>query len=222
MLDYFKKLLINNGTKQKFYLSFNGDEKVLELGCGQGGNAIFIKKYFQQIEYHGIDIIPEDEIPSIINYKVIDLENHSLPYSKEYFNIIIFTHVIEHLKSPMLLGKEINRVLKKGGRIYIETPNWTTMFVPSFGFHREQHNPFNFFDDPTHIKPWSKHSIYEFLLQGCHLDVQKIGNTRNWFRIPLDVIFVILGIFQGNRDKIISSFWNIYGWCIYGIGTKKE
>ena len=121
-----------------------------------------------------------------------------------------------------LLGKEINRILKKGGKIYVETPNWTTMFIPSFGFHREQHNPFNFFDDPTHIKPWSKDGIYEFLLQSCRLEGQKIGILRNWFQIPLDFIFIIFGMLTGNRVKIIKSFWNIYGWCIYGIGIKKE
>ena len=95
------------------------------------------------------------------------------------------------------------------------------MFVPSFGFHREQAHPFNFFDDITHIKPWTKHSIYTFLKRYCQLEVKKIGNTRNWIRIPFDPFIIILGLIKGNRSYIISSFWNIYGWSIYGIGVKK-
>lgn len=220
MIDYLKKKILNLGIKQKFFMKFNGQEKILELGCGSGGNANLIKKQFPQTDYHGIDLLPENSIPAIINYKVIDLENGSLPYSTEYFDIIIFTHVIEHLKTPLSLGKEINRVLKKGGSIYLETPNWTTMFVPSFGIHREQHNPFNFFDDPSHVKPWSKHGIYEFLLQSCSLEVRKIGTVRNWPRLPLDFIMILVGILSGKRSMIVSSFWNIYGWCIYGIGIK--
>lgn len=220
MLNYLKKIISNQDTRQKFYQRFKGSEKILELGCGSGSNAIIVNSQFPLIEYHGIDILPDCEISNIINYKAVDLNNGSLPYPNEYFDIIIFTHVIEHLNSPQNLGREINRVLKKRGMIYVETPNWSTIFIPSFGINREQHNPFNFFDDPSHIKPWSKHGIYEFLSQNCHLNVERIGTVRNWFRIPFDFVFIFWGIFFRNRGKIITSFWNIYGWSIYGIGSK--
>lgn len=220
MREYFKKLIVNNNTRQKFYRRFTGHERILELGCGRGFNADYIKKQFPQIEYHGVDILPENEISSTIKYKSIDLDIHSLPYQSDYFDIIIFTHVIEHLRSPWPLGNEINRVLKNGGKIYIETPNWTTMFVPSFRFHPEQHDPFNFYDDPTHIKPWSKQGIYEYLIKSCSLEVKKIGTVRNWMLIPFNFLFIIYGFIRGNRIKIVYSIWNIIGWCIYGIATK--
>lgn len=154
------------------------------------------------------------------SYKQVDLDNGVLPFPDEYFDAIIFTHVIEHLSKPLQLGKEIHRVLKKGGKIYVEAPNWTTILVPSFGFHREQHGPFNFYDDPSHIKPWTKQGLFSFLLQSCSLTTIKVGNTRNWLRIPLNFVFIIYGLLTSNRTYIMSSFWNLYGWCIYGIGTK--
>ena len=215
------KKLVNRGAKQKFFLNLSGDDRILELGCGKGGNALRIIELYPDVEYNGIDILPASEVPGIINYKVVDLDNDALPYTEEYFDAILFPHVLEHLKTPFQLGKEIKRVLKKGGRIYIEVPNWTSMLVPSFGFHREQHDPFNFFDDPTHVKPWSKHGLYEYLSQSCSLEVQKVGSVRNWLRIPLDFLGIGYGLLVGNRPRVISSFWNIYGWCIYGIGVKK-
>ena len=181
---------------------------------------MFIKKYFNEVEYHGIDILPKEEVDSFINFRNVNLEESKLPYETNYFDAIIFTHVLEHLNNPLSLGNEINRVLKKGGKIYVEAPNWSSILVPSFGFHREQHNPFNFYDDPTHIKPWTKHSIYEFLSENCQLKVQKVGIVRNWIRIPLDLFIIISGFISGNRKRIISSFWNIYGWCVFGIGQK--
>ncbi len=220
MFGHIKDIILNHGIRQKFIQSFEGNEKILELGCGSGINSILINKRFSHVEYYGIDILPEDEVSELIKYKKLDLENNSFPYPDEFFNIIIFTHVIEHLKSPLSIGPEINRVLKENGKIYLETPNWTTMFVPSFGIHREQHIPFNFFDDPTHFKPWTKHGIFEFLLQSCNLKVKKVGTVRNWLRIPLDFFMIPLGILVGNRGMVISSFWNIFGWCIYGIGVK--
>ena len=219
-MDKLKDFILDNGVKQRFFLSFKKDFKILELGCGTGRNAMFIKKYFNKVEYHGIDILPEEKVDSFINFRNVNLEESELPYEANYFDSIIFTHVLEHLSNPLSLGNEINRILKKGGRIYVEAPNWSSILVPSFGFHREQHNPFNFYDDPTHIKPWTKHGIYEFLSENCKLKVQKVGIVRNWIRIPLDLFIIIFGFISRNRKRIISSFWNIYGWCVFGIGEK--
>ena len=216
-MEKLKDFILDKGVKQRFFLSFKKDFKILELGCGIGRNAMFIKKYFNKVEYHGIDILPEEKVDSFINFRNVNLEESELPYEANYFDAIIFTHVLEHLNNPLSLGNEINRILKKGGRIYVEAPNWSSILVPSFGFHREQHNPFNFYDDPTHIKPWTKHSIYEFLSENCKLKVQKVGIVRNWIRIPLDLFIIIFGFISGNRKRIISSFWNIYGWCVFGI-----
>ena len=219
-MDRLKDLILNKGVKQKFFLSFKKKFKILELGCGIGRNAMFIKKYLNEVEYHGIDILPKEKVDSFINFRNVNLEESELPYETNYFDAIIFTHVLEHLNNPLSLGNEINRVLKKGGKIYVEAPNWSSILLPSFGFHREQHNPFNFYDDPTHIKPWTKHSIYEFLSKNCQFKVQKVGIVRNWIRIPLDLFIIIFGFISGNRKRIISSFWNIYGWCVFGIGQK--
>ena len=219
-MDQLKDFILDKGVKQRFFLSFKKDFKILELGCGIGRNAMFIKKYFNKVEYHGIDILPEEKVNSFINFRNVNLEESEFPYEASYFDAIIFTHVLEHLNNPLSLGNEINRILKKGGRIYVEAPNWSSILVPSFGFHREQHNPFNFYDDPTHIKPWTKHGIYEFLSENCKLKVQKVGIVRNWMRIPLDLFIIIFGFISGNRKRIISSFWNIYGWCVFGIGEK--
>lgn len=222
MKSLLKKVLENYDVKKNFILTLNGNEKILELGCGLGINAIHIKKILPMIEYYGVDILHEKDVPNLINYKLVDLENELLPFQTEYFDTIIFTHVIEHLKSTSIIENEIYRVLKKGGKIYIETPNWTSLFVPSFGFHRAQHYPFNFYDDPTHIKPWSKQGLFEFLFQGCSISIIKVGTVRNWLRIPLDFVRITIGLISGNRAKITSSFQNLYGWCIYGIGVKKE
>ncbi|MBC8265399.1 MAG: class I SAM-dependent methyltransferase [Flavobacteriales bacterium] len=221
MLNKIKNIVLNTGVKQRFFLDFKNDYKILELGCGIGRNAMFIKKHFNEVEYHGIDILSEEKVDSFIDFQNVNLEKSVLPYETEYFDVIIFTHVLEHLNNPLSLGSEINRVLKSGGKIYVEAPNWTSILVPSFGFHREQHNPFNFYDDPTHIKPWTKHGIYEFLSDNCNFKVQKVGVVRNWLRIPLDFLIIIGGILRGNRRRIVSSFWNIYGWCVFGIAEKK-
>lgn len=208
-------------VRRKFLKKLAQSKKVLELGCGRGNNCVEIKAICPGIEIYGIDLLEKCEVPEFVNYIKSNLDTEPLPYRNEFFDGIIMTHVIEHLNHPLQLGSEINRVLKRGSIIYVETPNWTTMFVPSFGFKREQHNPFNFFDDPTHIKAWSKHGLFEFLSQDCKLHVSKVGTVRNWARIPFDPLLILRGLIKGTRSDIVSGFWNLYGWCIYAIGVKK-
>ncbi len=207
--------------RYKFYHSLKTSSRILDLGCGLGSNAAIVKEKYPFLEIHGVDILEKINIPQFIIYQQVDLEKGTLPYPDDYFDAIIFIHVLEHLAKPLHLGMEINRILKKGGSVYVETPNWTSMLIPSFGFKREQHGPFNFFDDSTHIKPWSKQGLFELLYQSG-LRVRKIGTVRNWYRILFGIPLILYGLIRGKRAVVINSFWNMTGWCIYGIATKNE
>lgn len=216
-----KKIFDKLGPRSRFFNSLNPSSKVLDVGCGVGYNGIALRSVHPETEFYGIDILPKEKIPDFYSYTITDLEEGMLPYPDNFFDAIILSHVLEHLHSTLKLGKEFNRVMKRGARIYIETPNWTTVFVPSFGFHREQLIPFNFYDDYTHIRPCSKQSLYEYLVQACGLQVEKVGTVRSWIRVPFDFFIILAGFFAGKRSYFISSFWNLYGWCIYAVGVKK-
>jgi SAM-dependent methyltransferase len=220
MLERVRKFIHKFDIRSEFFASIRLSQRILDLGCGTGINGTVLKELNPEIELHGVDLLPQNEVPSFYSYKIVDLDRGTLPYPNDYFDAIIFSHVLEHLRFPLQLGKEINRVMKKGGMIYIEVPNWITIIIPSFGFHREQHNPFNFYDDHTHIKPWSKQGLFEFLLQSCNLAINNVGTRRNWVRLPFDIPTLFFGLLAGKRQYVVSSVWNLFGWCIYGIGTK--
>ncbi len=217
----FRDFVQRQDARQRFYRQLSGEAKVLDMGCGSGINGIALRNIYPSINVYGIDILPEADVPEFYTYKQVNLEEGVLPFPDNEFDAIVLTHVIEHLHSPLSLGNEIRRVLRNGGRLYVETPNWKSILVPSFGFHRDQLNPFNFFDDPTHIRPWTKHSLFLFLFQSCHLRVAKIATARIWLRVPFDFLIIAWALVRGNRGRIVTSFWNIYGWCIFGIGVKE-
>jgi len=220
MLASIAAFIKSADSRNRFIRSFPSMERALELGCGPATNCRYITAHFPEAEMHGVDILPAERMPDFVRYQVVNLDADPLPYPDAHFDCIIFTHVLEHLKTPWHVGAEIHRVLKPGGRIYVEVPNWTSMFVPSFRFMRSQRYPFNFFDDITHIKPWSLQGIHDFLVDACALEVRRSGKMRNWVRVFADPFIMLFGLIALRRPIITTSIWNLFGLSIYGVGRK--
>jgi len=95
----------------------------LNLGCG-----------FNYLEdYWNIDI---DDKQFKIDQK-IDLEMATLPYKDNSIEIIRACHILEHINNFIPLMKEIWRVLKIGGVLYIRVPNASCRAA---------------YADPTHVR----------------------------------------------------------------------
>lgn len=108
--------------------------KVLSIGCGTGSHEDVLDKYL---------------IPRVIrlnNTEKYNAEKDKIPYEDESFDFVFIKSVIEHISNTDLFLSEINRVLKKGGKIICLTPDYQKQ--KSF-----------FFDDYTHIKPFTKKSL---------------------------------------------------------------
>jgi SAM-dependent methyltransferase len=108
----------------------------IDLGCGDSGfsrvcNMVGIKS-------QGID------------YPEVDFEKDDIPFKTNSVDFITMNGVIEHLSDASHILSEIKRVLKVGGLLYINTPNF-------------QRDYLNFYNDPTHIKPYTPTSIRTIL-----------------------------------------------------------
>lgn len=85
----------------------------MDLGCGLGHNSIIINGLYPRIEIHGLDIMDTNQLPNYVQFKQVDLDKDIFSYPNDYFDAILFSHVIEHLKNPLDIGSEINGVFKK-------------------------------------------------------------------------------------------------------------
>lgn len=100
--------------------------KILDIGCGEAFFKFFFDaKCNEKIEWHGVEIWKERaDFCKHVGYNVqeANLEKGSLPYENETFDIVLASHVIEHIPNPQQVVKEMGRVLKKGGALLIATP----------------------------------------------------------------------------------------------------
>ena len=109
--------------------------KILDIGSGEG----FFKFFFdamcpEKIEWYGVEVWKERAaFCRHIGYHIddINLEVEPLPYANETFDIVLASHVIEHLPNPDKVIAEMGRVLKKGGYMLIGTPTkpWIVAYL---------------------------------------------------------------------------------------------
>lgn len=101
------------------------DEKLLDVGCGDGNLLKILHKKYPNNKLIGLDIDPK--ILKIArkklskNIELIESSAASLPPSDHSINVVTSTFMIHHLrttdKEKML--KEIFRILKPNGRLYL-------------------------------------------------------------------------------------------------------
>jgi len=115
---------------------FNNLGPILDIGCGHG---LFIERSPDRII--GLDLNPNSiAICKRKGLNVIQGTCFCLPFEDSSIGGVYCSHLIEHLnlQDALRLVKEIDRVLRVGGRLVVKTP------LP---------NP-HFYDDPTHVKPY--------------------------------------------------------------------
>jgi SAM-dependent methyltransferase len=165
------------------------------------------------------------ECPAGVIFARADIEQEKLPFEDDHFDAIFFCHVLEHLHYPMATLVEIKRVLKPGGKIYVEGPSTRALFLPSLSFIRSS-GPFkavgddlNFYDNFTHVRPLSKRSLHMFLeLSSC--EVSQLGRVRNPFKTAIAPFLFLAGILIFKRRWICVGLWELLGWSVYAVGRK--
>ena len=119
--------------------------RILDIGCGNGHLLLPLKH--KGCEVYGVEINPKSvSVCNKIGLKVFCGTLEEAKFSGEFFDMVILSQVIEHLYSPKNSLKEIRRILKPGGRLYIFCPNSESYLAKFFGkYWHGWHIPFHFY-----------------------------------------------------------------------------
>ncbi len=131
--------------------------KVLEIGTGSGyGIEVIAPKTetFTTIDKHN----PASELLEVDNVEFISAKVPPLPFEDESFDYVISFQVIEHIKRDKAFVEEVSRVLKKGGKFIVSTPN----------------KPMSITRNPWHVREYSKEE-FTTLLSSQFSDIESLG-----------------------------------------------
>jgi len=186
-------------------------ERMIDLGCNNGGITQMFKEKLGVKEVYGVDI--DEEAIFVAKQRgvkayCLNLSEDKLPFPDEYFDLAISFEVIEHLMNPDNMLREANRVLKKGGILLVSTPNlasWVNRIFFLFGYQLYNVEvsteiiagvPYmkGVFEKPTgHIRAFTLKALKQLLKHHGFQTIKAIGspgvNPKNRFFKLLDRLF---------------------------------
>ena len=122
---YNTKVYENAGNLELLeLLPASADGRVLDCGCGAGDNARILSSRGWKVS--GITISPaEREIAAQYceQVHVANLENGFPQEIQGHYDVIVMSHILEHLVTPHVLLNDAHRLLKSNGLIAVALPN---------------------------------------------------------------------------------------------------
>lgn len=146
---------------------------LVDLGCG---NVPYYEWYKERVD----QVICVDWTQSPHEAKYVDIFanlNQNLPLKDNSVDSIFCTSVLEHICDPLLLFKEINRILKQDGYLLLSVP---------FLYHLHE-EPFDYYR-------YTPHGL-KYLAEQAGLEVVSFKNYGSAFGVLIDVFSKTLQVF---------------------------
>lgn len=129
---------------------------------------------------------------------------HNIPLQEESVDAVICSSVLEHVENPILAVKELHRILKKGGKLFVSVPS-------IYPYHaRKGHYPdyWRFFDDTVELlfKDFSK---VEYVKRGGYFKAMFFFfPMQHRLRFIIDPLAAFLdNIFRTEKRNTTSGYY---------------
>ncbi len=104
---------------------------VLDAGAGEGR----FRPYFSHTRYVALDLAVGDEAWDYSGLDVI-ADLRALPLADTSFDAVVCIQVLEHVPEPLSVLREVSRVLKPGGKLYLSAPQCWHQHQKPYDFFR--------------------------------------------------------------------------------------
>ncbi len=175
--------------------------KILDIGCFTGDFLYLASR--EGADVKGIELQSDAvRLASVkLPGKILQKDISSNPFKGKRFDIVTMFGLIEHVKNPYQLVKNVSQLVKKGGIVVIQTPNSSSFFAKTLGRYWPPYTPVE------HIHLFSKKGI-EILLGNYRFE--PIVYKSHFKILPLAYVYNMLDVFSPELKKIIKRFEVVY------------
>ncbi|MBS3056352.1 MAG: class I SAM-dependent methyltransferase [Candidatus Aenigmarchaeota archaeon] len=215
-------------TREQYMIKFADLKKtdvVLDIGCGSG---VVTRKIARNVGCRttGIDISEacinhaasksrEEQLKNI-DFRVGSIEN--IPSSDGKFDVIIASHIIEHIRDTEKALEQIYKKLKNNGKVIITTPNYASLWpIAEFTFDKTLTEK-GYSLHEQHITKFNMLKLKSLLRRTGFEDVN--AETHYVVSLPLSLFSTKIADFFFNLEQKISSL--PFGAILYTKGIRKS
>jgi len=193
---------------------------IIDVGC-TGFSVVELSRWLNRpdLVHSGVDSMPLDA-PGDFTFRQADLDAQPIPFPDDSFDLVVASHIIEHLRDPIRFCQELVRITKPGGSVYLEAPSERSVLLPGMPFEHDRFCSLSYFDDPTHQgRPWSPqafHRLFRYL--GC--EPSRTGYHTS-LRVRCLFPFLLASAFILRNARLLEfCVWRGIGWASYAVIRK--
>ncbi len=203
------------GFRFGFSLPPQNGGQILDVGCGDG----FFLRSVKDIgwEVHGVEMSEE----AVHRAKSMGVEHvtrgtfDDASYPDSFFDVIRFWSVLEHIHDPVDTLAKARQLLKPGGILVIQVPNYRSTVARWFG------SRWCAWDVPRHLFHFSSRSLKTLLEKSCFQTIRwgtcSVGTLPTSISRHPGLMLRITGVFL---DKILD--WGKQGDCLVVFATPSD
>jgi 2-polyprenyl-3-methyl-5-hydroxy-6-metoxy-1,4-benzoquinol methylase len=175
----------------------------LDVGCGLGRHMSLALPYFSRVEGIELDSVSRAYcLEAGLTVYGEPLEMLDLP--ADTYDVVLLNQVLEHLADPKGVCAEVFRVLRPGGILYIDTPNFSSVSMALFKEHC------SIVAGSSHISLFSVKTALALLQSVGFSEVE--ARTYQTDLFPLDVLAFFLNRkgFKHRRNMQLPLYLPLY------------
>jgi len=118
-LPFTRSQTILNNCKQDII----GKKNVLDLGCGSGVMLKALNQFDESMNLYGFDVSEHEASRILAMPQVKGFFSGDLSKIKQKFDLIVLSHVLEHITEPIAFIGAMRELLSDSGVIIVQVPN---------------------------------------------------------------------------------------------------
>lgn len=145
-------------------------QRLLDVGCGNGDylrNAV-------DAGWQAIGIDADEKAVDVARQRGLEARLGGIELFADQagcFDAITLSHVLEHLHEPMMFLRDVHRLLKPGGVIFLDTPNIQSRGARRWGVH------WRGLETPRHLVIFSRSALIDMLRKAGFVHIQSKRRT---------------------------------------------
>lgn len=173
----------------------------LDMGCGDGALMTLLRDAFADTwDVVGFEVSPmRAEAARSRGHRVELDENAVAPFPPASFDVVMSTHVIEHVPDDKTYAVQLSQMVRPGGLVYVETP----VKLPGAWYFRR--NPkAGWVLDPTHVREYRSAEAVNGVLRSAGLEIVDEDLTQIVFPLAAAELLVrrLLRIPPRNAERL--------------------